>query len=72
VSEIIQNQIPDAEGNLIPVAVHEGSAKIRGSRADNEMILVALDLGIYNVRKATCHPSDFSSPLSPQRGPWSG
>lgn len=54
ISEIIQNQIPDEDGNIIPATVHEGSAKISGSHADNEEILVALDAGTYNVRKATC------------------
>jgi len=54
VSEIVQNQVPDAEGNIIPAAVHEGTAKIAGSRAANEAILVAIGAGIYNVRKATC------------------
>lgn len=54
VSEIIQNQIPDAEGNTIPVSVHEGTAKIAGSHAENEHILVAIDASVYNVRKATC------------------
>jgi len=33
VSEIIRNQIPDAEGNIIPATVHEGSAKISGPKA---------------------------------------
>jgi hypothetical protein len=54
ISEIIQNQIPDKDGNLIPPTVHEGSAKISGMHAENEHILVALDVGVYNVRKATC------------------
>jgi hypothetical protein len=54
VSEIVQNQVPDAEGNVIPASVHEGTAKIAGSRAENEHILVGIDSGIYNVRKATC------------------
>jgi hypothetical protein len=54
VSEIIQNQVPDADGNIIPAAVHEGTAKIAGSQAENEAILVAIQAGIYNVRKATC------------------
>ncbi len=54
VSEIIQNQVPDAEGTLIPVSVHEGSANISGSLAENQHILVTLEAGIYNVRKATC------------------
>jgi hypothetical protein len=55
ISEIIQNQMPDMDGNLIPSSVHEGSAKISGTQAENEHILVAMDEGIYNVRKATCH-----------------
>jgi hypothetical protein len=54
ISELIHSQTPDEEGNLIPMGVHEGSAKIRGSLADNEDILVAIDAGTYNVRKATC------------------
>jgi hypothetical protein len=54
VSEIVQNQVPDAEGNVIPASVHEGTAKIAGSHAENEHILVGLESGIYNVRKATC------------------
>jgi hypothetical protein len=57
VSEIIQNQVPDAEGNIIPSSVHEGAAKISGSHAENEHILVAIDSGTYNVRKATCSNS---------------
>src|SRR5581483_6257208 len=54
ISEIIQNQIPDDEGNLIPPTIHEGSADISGSQGENEHILVAMDAGTYNVRKATC------------------
>jgi hypothetical protein len=53
-SEIIQSQMPDADGNIIPASVHEGGAKIAGSHAENEHILVAIDSGTYNVRKATC------------------
>jgi hypothetical protein len=54
VSEIVQNQIPDAEGHIVPATVHEGSAEISGARGENESILVAIDGGTYNVRKATC------------------
>ncbi|HET6217593.1 MAG TPA: Ig-like domain-containing protein [Acidobacteriaceae bacterium] len=54
VSEIVQGQVPDAEGNLIPVLVHEGSAKISGSLGENQHILIAVGAGVYNVRKATC------------------
>jgi|SRR5450432_3035003 len=54
ISEIIANQIPDDEGNVIPPTVKEGSARVAGSHADNEEILVAVDVATYNVRKATC------------------
>ena len=54
VSEIIHNQIPDEEGNVVPSAIHEGSAELSGSKGENEYILVALASGTYNVRKATC------------------
>src|ERR1700735_5496913 len=54
ISEVIQNQVPDAEGNLIPANVKLGTAKLSGSVAENQHILVALESGIYNVRKATC------------------
>jgi hypothetical protein len=55
VSEIAQSQIPDAEGNIVPAGVSEGGATLMGSsHAHNEHILVAMDAGTYNVRKATC------------------
>jgi hypothetical protein len=54
VSEVIEAQAPDKEGNVIPLAVREGSAQVSGTQAENEIILVAMDAGIYNVRKATC------------------
>jgi Bacterial Ig-like domain (group 2) len=54
VSEVTMNPAPDAEGNTIPASIHEGSARITGSHANNEHILVAIDAGVYNVRKATC------------------
>jgi hypothetical protein len=53
-SEVVQNQIPDAEGNIIPPTVKDGSATLAGAQADNQEILVAMDAGTYNVRKATC------------------
>ncbi|MGH9511694.1 MAG: Ig-like domain-containing protein [Terriglobales bacterium] len=54
VSEIIQTQVPDAEGNVIPAVVREGGMKIAGSIAENQHIMIVADAGIYNVRKATC------------------
>ena len=54
VSEVIANSGPDPEGNIIPADVREGSAKILGLEAENQHILLAVDSGVYNVRKATC------------------
>ena len=54
-SEVIQNQIPDAAGNLIPSTVHEGSAEIFGVHGENEHIVVTMEAGTYNVQKATCN-----------------
>jgi hypothetical protein len=53
-SEILQSSIPDAEGNIIPAGVHEGSAEIAGAQGENQHILVTMDVGVYNVRKAIC------------------
>jgi hypothetical protein len=55
VSEIVDGGIPDPDGNIIPSGVHDGSAEIFGSLAQNQPILVAMDAGIYNVRRATCY-----------------
>lgn len=54
ISEIVESGIPDAEGDVVPDGIQHGGAKITGSHADNEHILVAIDAGTYNVRKATC------------------
>jgi hypothetical protein len=54
ISEIVHNQIPDAEGNVIPASVHEGSARISGTLGAAQSILVSMDAGTYNVVKATC------------------
>lgn len=53
-SEVVENQVPDKHGNVIPAPVHEGSAVISGDQAKNQHILIGIDYGVYNVRKATC------------------
>ena len=53
-SEIVHSQIPDVDGNLVPLTVHEGSAEISGSRGETEQIMVGIAAGTYNVQKATC------------------
>jgi hypothetical protein len=54
ISEIVHNQVADAEGNIIPASAREGSAEIAGPKGENEHILISMDAGIYNVQKATC------------------
>jgi hypothetical protein len=54
VSELIHSQLPDSEGNVIPLGVHDGSAEISGPQGESQYILVAMDAGTYNVQKATC------------------
>jgi hypothetical protein len=54
ISEIVHIQLPDAEGNVIPVGITEGSAELMGAQGEVDSMLVAMDAGIYNVRKATC------------------
>src|SRR5580704_3487934 len=56
ISEIIQTQVPDDEGNLIPAAVNEGSGEIAGPEGETQPILVAFDAGVFNAQKATCVP----------------
>ena len=55
ISDIIMTQVPDADGNIVPAAIQSGSAHIVGSQADNQSILLAIDSGVYNVRRATCY-----------------
>ena len=54
VSEILHSSIPDAEGNVIPAGISEGSAEVAGSQGEHQHILIGLDTAVYNVRKATC------------------
>jgi hypothetical protein len=54
ISEIVQNQVPDKDGSVVPSTVHEGSARIAGPQGEAQHILISMDAGTYNVRKATC------------------
>ncbi len=53
-ASLIQNQVPDASGAVIPLTVTEGSAKLTGIHAENEAILGDISAGTFNVKKATC------------------
>ena len=54
VSELTRNPTPDAAGNVVPAGVYQGSAEISGNQSEQQHILVGMDVGIYNVQKATC------------------
>jgi len=54
ISEIVRSQLQDVEGNVIPVGITEGSAELMGAQGEVDSMLVAMDAGIYNVKKATC------------------
>lgn len=54
VSEILHSGTVDADGNVIPGGISEGSAEIAGSLGEQQHILISVDAGVYNVRKATC------------------
>jgi hypothetical protein len=54
IASIIRDQAPDINGQVIPSSITNGSARISGVQADNEQILVDIDSGTFNVRKATC------------------
>jgi hypothetical protein len=54
ISEILHLSIPDSEGNVVPAGIFEGSAEIAGAEGEQQHILVAIDAGTYNVRKAIC------------------
>jgi Bacterial Ig-like domain (group 2) len=54
ISEIANMGVPDSEGSIVPAAIHQGSAELSGSLGEQEHILVSMDAGTYNVRKAIC------------------
>ena len=54
ISEILHSGLQDSQGNVIPAAVQSGSAEIAGLEGEQQHILVTMDAGVYNVRKAIC------------------
>src|SRR5439155_26140199 len=57
ISEIVRSQVPDVDGNVVPVGITEGSAELMGAQGEVDSMLVAMDAGIYNVKKGTCNYS---------------
>ena len=45
---------PDADGNVIPPSIQEGSVQFATAKGKNEKIKLVLAGGIYNVSTATC------------------
>lgn len=51
---LIMEKKPDANGNLFPSSVQEGSAEFSSAKDRREMITLVVASGIYNVATATC------------------
>src|SRR6266478_4149156 len=45
---------PDADGNVIPPSIQEGSAQFASANGRHEQITLVIAAGIYNVSTATC------------------
>lgn len=56
---LIMEKKPDANGNLIPSSIQEGSAEFSGAKDRREMITLVIAGGIYNVATATCGGTCF-------------
>jgi len=54
ISELLRSGFPDTDGNVPPAGVFEGSAEIAGAQGEQQHVLVNMDAGTYNVRKAIC------------------
>jgi len=48
---------PDADGNIIPPSVQEGSASFASAKGNSQRISLVIAGGIYNVSTATCGSS---------------
>jgi hypothetical protein len=51
---LIMEKKPDADGNIIPSNIQEGSADFESAKGHRENITLVVDGGIYNVTTATC------------------
>jgi len=54
VAQLIAAQQPDAEGNVIPRGVQQGSAKFSGPGGPTQPITRNVSAGVFNVQTATC------------------
>jgi hypothetical protein len=54
VSEIIMEQKPDPDGNIIPREALYGTSVLSGAQSSAEFINVAVASGVFNVARATC------------------
>ena len=51
---LIMEKKPDADGNIIPSNIQEGSAQFASAKGRNEQITLVIAGGLYNVATATC------------------
>ncbi len=54
VSEIIMMQMPDADGNVIPVGTPHGSAVLSSATGQSDPLNVGVSVGTFNAQTATC------------------
>lgn len=54
IASLIKSALPDAQGNIIPQDITEGSAKLTGGEGDFQHIYLATSMATYNTRTATC------------------
>jgi hypothetical protein len=54
VSEIIMMQMPDADGNVIPVGTPHGSAVLSNATGQSDPLNVGVSVGTFNAQTATC------------------
>ncbi len=51
---LIMEKKPDADGNIFPSNIQEGSAQFASAKGRNEQITLVIAGGLYNVATATC------------------
>ncbi len=60
VKAIQRDQIPDADGHVLPTTITEGSALLSVVKGETEKMPVVTSVATFNVRNATCGPSCIS------------
>ncbi len=54
ISDIIMMQMPDADGNVIPAGIQQGSAVLANASGQSDPVNVGVSVGTFNAETATC------------------